>query len=122
MAMNAAPPHRPVPPSASRLVRAMLGRGMALLPLAAAVLLVGMLMYHFVEGLAWPAAFLNAAMLLGGMGPVDPIKTNLGRWLIGCYALFAGLVFIALAGVMLAPVLHHVLVHYHLVDRGRGVS
>jgi hypothetical protein len=96
MAMSAAPPHRPVPPSAPRLVRAMLGRGMALLPLA--------------------------AMLLGGMGPVDPIKTNLGRWLIGCYALFAGLVFIALAGVMLAPVLHHVLVHYHLVDRGRGVS
>ena len=112
--------HRP--PSAARLVRSMLAKGLALLPLAAAVLLAGMLIYHYVEHLAWSAAFLNAAMLLGGMGPVDPIKTDLGRWLIGCYALFAGLVFIALAGVMLAPVLHHVLVHYHLVDRGRGLS
>ena len=122
MALSAEPPHRPSPPSAGRLVRAMLGKGLALLPLAAFVLLVGMLIYHVVEGLTWPAAFLNAAMLLGGMGPVDPIKTNLGRWLIGSYALFAGLVFIALVGVMLAPVLHHVLVHYHLVDRGRGAS
>jgi hypothetical protein len=109
------------PPSASRLLRSMLVKGFALFPLAAAALLMGMLIYHEVEHLSWAASFLNAAMLLGGMGPVDPIKTDLGRWLIGGYALFAGLVFIALAGVMLAPVLHHVLVHYHLTDRDRGV-
>ena len=108
------------PPSVSRLLRSMLGKGLGLLPLAAGALLMGMLIYHEVEDLSWAAAFLNAAMLLGGMGPVDPIRTDLGRWLIGSYALFAGLVFIALAGVMLAPVLHHVLEHYHLADRDRG--
>jgi hypothetical protein len=94
-------------------------KGFGLLPLAALVLATGMAIYHWVEHLPWPDAFLNAAMLLGGMGPVDRIQTTLGKWLIGAYALFAGLVFIALAGLMLAPVLHHVLVHYHMTQ-GRG--
>jgi hypothetical protein len=89
-------------------------RSLALLPLGLATLGIGMAIYHWVEGLAWPDAFLNAAMLLGGMGPVDPLHTQAGKWLAGLYALFAGVVFLVLAGVMLAPVVHHVLAQFHL--------
>ena len=92
----------------------MTARGAFLLPLAALVLGMGMSIYHWVEGLAWPDAFLNAAMLLGGMGPVDPLKTTAGKWLAGGYALFAGLFFIVLAGVMLGPAIHAVLYKFHL--------
>lgn len=87
---------------------------LALLPLGLATLGVGMGIYHWVEGLPWSDAFLNAAMLLGGMGPVDPLHTTAGKWLAGLYALFAGVVFLVLAGVMLAPVIHHVLAHFQL--------
>ncbi|HXI66198.1 MAG TPA: hypothetical protein VNH14_16980 [Gemmatimonadales bacterium] len=90
----------------------MVRTGVALLPLAAATLLLGMAMYHWVEGLSWSSAFLNAAMLLGGMGPVDPLRTEAGKWLAGVYALFAGGVFLVVAGVMLSPVIHHVLEHW----------
>ena len=92
----------------------MLYRGFALLPLGVATLALGMAIYHWVEGLSWPNSFLNAAMLLGGMGPVDQLHTTAGKWLAGCYALFAGVVFLVLAGVMLGPVIHHVLHRFHL--------
>jgi hypothetical protein len=90
----------------------MVRSGVAVLPLAAGTLLIGMAIYHWIEGLSWSSAFLNAAMLLGGMGPVDPLQTEVGKWLAGLYALFAGLVFLVLAGVMLSPVIHHVLEHW----------
>jgi hypothetical protein len=96
----------------------MLSGGYALLPLLFAVLFAGMAIYHWVEGLPWADSFLNAAMLLGGMGPVNPLHTTLGKWLSGLYALFAGLFFIVLAGVMLAPVLHHVLERFHMDREG----
>jgi hypothetical protein len=86
----------------------------ALLPLALLTLFLGMALYHWVEGRDWSDAFLNSAMLLGGMGPVDRLETTAGKWLAGVYALFAGIVFLVLAGVMLAPVLHHVLHRFHL--------
>jgi len=98
----------------------MVSRGFALLPLGAGTLGLGMAIYHWVEGLAWPDAFLNAAMLLGGMGPVDPLRTTAGKWLAGGYALFAGGFFLVLAGVMLAPVIHHVLHRFHLDDDRAG--
>ena len=84
------------------------------MPLGLATLALGMAMYRWVEGLDWPDAFLNAAMLLGGMGPVAPLHTTAGKWLAGLYALLAGVVFLVLAGVMLAPVVHHVLQRFHL--------
>ena len=93
-----------------------------LVPLAAFTLGMGMSIYHWVEGLAWSDSFLNSAMLLGGMGPVDRLTTTAGKWLAGAYALFAGLVFIVLAGVMLAPVIHGVLHKFHLETSGDGKS
>ncbi len=98
----------------------MVARAFALLPLAVGTLLLGMAIYHGVEGLSWTDAFLNAAMLLGGMGPVDPLHTTAGKWLAGCYALFAGMVFLVVAGVMLAPVVHLVLHRFHLETAGEG--
>jgi hypothetical protein len=94
------------------LAQRMMRSGVALLPLAAATLILGMAIYHWVEGLPWSSAFLNAAMLLGGMGPVDKLHTEAGKWLAGLYALFAGVVFLVVAGVMLSPVIHHVLEHW----------
>ena len=92
----------------------MVSHGAALVPLGVATLVLGMSLYHWVEGLPWADSFLNAAMLLGGMGPVDPLHTTAGKWLAGVYALLAGVVFLVLAGVMLAPVIHHVLQRFHL--------
>src|SRR5512137_1849083 len=96
----------------------MVSRAFALLPLAVGTLMLGMAIYHYAERLSWTDAFLNAAMLLGGMGPVDPLHTTAGKWLAGLYALFSGMVFLVLAGVMLAPVIHHVLHRFHLETGG----
>ena len=107
-------PRQHLAPRPWHLARHMLIHAMALLPLGLATLTFGMGIYHWVEGLAWSDSFLNAAMLLGGMGPVDQLHTTAGKWLAGVYALFAGVVFLVLAGVMLAPVIHYVLERFHL--------
>jgi hypothetical protein len=74
---------------------------------------LGMCGYMYYEDLPWRDAFLNSAMLLGGMGPVDPPKTAGGKIFAGLYALYAGLVFLIVAGVLLVPVLHRVFHHFH---------
>lgn len=76
-------------------------------------LLIGMAGYGYFEGLEWRDAFLNSAMLLGGMGPVDAPKTEGGKVFAGLYALYAGLVFIVVAGLVFAPVLHRLLHKFH---------
>jgi flagellar biosynthesis protein FliR len=77
-------------------------------------LAIGMTGYMYFEHLPWRDAFLNSAMLLGGMGPVDPLKTDGGKIFAGIYALYAGLVFLATAGVVFAPVVHRLLHKFHL--------
>ncbi|MFZ2853888.1 MAG: hypothetical protein WAZ34_07235 [Rhodocyclaceae bacterium] len=76
-------------------------------------LLIGMAGYAYFEALAWRDGFLNSAMLLGGMGPVDPPRTAGGKVFAGLYALYAGLVFIAAAGLVFIPVLHRLLHKFH---------
>ena len=76
-------------------------------------LVLGMGIYHWTEGLDWIEAFLNASMLLGGMGPVDAPHTTAGKIGAGLYALFAGLVFLTSVGVMGAPWLHRMLHRIH---------
>jgi len=85
--------------------------------LLVASLLIGMAGYGYFEGLAWPDAFVNAAMLLGGMGPVDPPKTDGGKIFAGMYALYAGLVFLIAAGVIFVPVLHRLMHKFHWRQR-----
>src|SRR5512146_2056706 len=77
-------------------------------------LLLGCAGYHFLEGLPWIDALLNAAMILGGMGPVNELHTNGGKLFAACYALFSGIVFIAVSAIVLAPVLHRFLHKFHL--------
>jgi hypothetical protein len=78
----------------------------------------GMAGYHWLEGLSWLDSYLNAAMILGGMGPVAELHTRAGKLFAGTYALFAGLVFLVAVGTVLAPVLHRALHRFHLEDDG----
>jgi len=100
----------------------MVRSGFILFPLAALTLFLGMGLYHWIEGLSWASAFLNAAMLLGGMGPGVPIQTDAGKGALGGYALLAGIVFLVVAGAMLAPVVHQVLVRFHLESPPAGTG
>lgn len=94
------------------------------LSLAAAVILVslviGMLGYHFTAGMDWLAAFLNASMILAGMGPVDTLHTTVAKLFAGIYALYSGLVLVAVAGLLLAPFLHRMMHRFHLEGRERS--
>ena len=76
-------------------------------------LLIGIVGYHAFERLSVVDGFLNSAMLLGGMGPVDPPKTTAGKLFAGIYALYAGLVVITVAGVIGAPIFHRLLHRFH---------
>ena len=76
-------------------------------------LLVGMAGYVHFENLSWRDAFLNSAMLLGGMGPVDPPRSNGGKLFAGFYALYAGLIFLIAAAVIFTPLLHRMLHKFH---------
>src|SRR5439155_21265448 len=75
---------------------------------------IGIVGYHYTEGLGWLDAFLNAAMILSGMGPATELHTAAGKWFAGCYALFSGVAFITTVGVMFAPLLHRALHKFHL--------
>jgi hypothetical protein len=94
--------------------RAMFTHGLALLSLVLAALLLGMSIYHWAAGLSWTDAFLNASMILGGMGQIDALPTATAKWMAGLYALFSGLVFLVVAGAMLAPLVHTVLHRFHV--------
>ncbi len=81
---------------------------------------IGMAGYHVFEKLPWVDAFVNAAMILSGMGPVATLQTNGGKIFAGCYALFSGLTLIAILGIIFAPVVHRALHKFHLEDEGRA--
>ena len=75
---------------------------------------IGMAGYHFFEGLSWIDAFVNSAMLMGGMGPVGELHTDTGKLFAGLYALYCGLIVIIAIGIVAAPLLHRILHHFHL--------
>ena len=75
---------------------------------------IGMGGYHFLDDLPWVDSFLNACMILGGMGPIDALKTTAAKLFAGFYALFAGLVFVGIAGVLIAPFAHRLLHRFHV--------
>jgi hypothetical protein len=102
------------PPLPRRQFYQRLARHFALaLTLLAVSLFIGMLGYEYFEHLEWHDAFENACMLLGGMGPVNNPTSNAGKLFAGWYALYAGLVFIVTASVILAPLLHRMLHLFH---------
>ena len=77
-------------------------------------LTVGVLGYHYLAGFTWIDALLDAAMILSGMGPVGELQTEGAKVFAAAYALFSGLVFIGIMGLLLAPVAHRALHHFHL--------
>ena len=80
----------------------------------ALVLFIGISGYHWLGGLAWIDSLLEASMILGGMGPVNPIKTDAAKIFASGYALFSGLVFIGIMGIVLTPVVHRILHKFHV--------
>jgi len=86
------------------------------LVLVALSLAVGMVGYHGLEHLPWPDAFLNAAMILSGMGPVDPLHSTAAKIFAGCYAIFSGIALISTAAIMFAPIVHRALHKFHLAE------
>jgi hypothetical protein len=105
--------HQPVLPPGQFILR--LGRWAGV---AAGVVIVSLTVatcaYHFLESLAWLDAFLNASMILGGMGPVNPIRTRAGKIFASFYALYSGLAILSVAGLILAPVVHRFLHKFHV--------
>jgi hypothetical protein len=82
--------------------------------LIALSLYIGMLGYHVLERLAWIDSFLNASMLLGGMGPLEQPQTYAGKLFAGIYALYCGLAVIMVAAIMFAPIVHRLLHSFHV--------
>ncbi|MBI3758826.1 MAG: hypothetical protein HY269_03625 [Deltaproteobacteria bacterium] len=83
-------------------------------PILLGSLALGVCGYHYTEGIPWLDSLLNASMILGGMGPVDPLHTKVGKLFASFYALYSGLLLISLAGLMLAPVVHRLLHKFHI--------
>lgn len=77
---------------------------------------IGVLGYHFDAKFGWLDSFLNASMILGGMGPVDAVHTIAGKWFCSFYALFSGVMFITNIGLVIAPIVHRFLHKLHLDD------
>jgi len=98
-----------------RLFYVRLGRSAIVgLAIIASSLAIGMAGYHYFEKLSWLDAFVNAAMILSGMGPLAPLQSSGGKFFAGCYALYSGLALITSAAVIFAPVVHRFLHKFHL--------
>jgi hypothetical protein len=78
---------------------------------------IGMAGYRFLAGLDWIDALLNASMILGGMGPVDLVRTPAAKLFASFYALFCGLALISVASVLVAPFMHRLIHRFHLQER-----
>jgi hypothetical protein len=106
--------HKKLPPlPRPHFLRRMLLHVLASILLVLASLGIGMAGYSGFEGLSWLDAFLNSAMLLGGMGPVEIPRTERGKLFAGLYALYAGLVFLVAIGIVLAPIVHRLMHRFH---------
>jgi hypothetical protein len=97
----------------------LLRHGLAIALLLLLSLLLGIAGYEHFEHLSAVDAFLNASMLLGGMGPVDAPHSTAGKLFAGCYALYAGLVFLLTVAVMFTPLLHRLMHNFHWTEEQR---
>jgi hypothetical protein len=93
----------------------LIGQALVVISLAA-----GMAGYRGLEGMGWADSFVNAAMILSGMGPMGELKTTGGKIFAGCYALYSGLALILILGIILGPVVHRALHKFHVEERQHG--
>jgi len=84
--------------------------------LVAAALSIGISGYHWIAGLSWVDSLLEASMILGGMGPINPLPTTAAKIFASAYALFSGLMFIGVMGIVLMPVAHRLLHKFHFEE------
>jgi hypothetical protein len=103
----------PLLPRRAYMLR-LLGHTLLALAIILLALFIGVAGYHFIGGMSWIDSLLNASMILGGMGPVDSLKTVPAKLFASFYALFAGVAFLAIAGVLIAPIAHRFLHRLHL--------
>lgn len=76
-------------------------------------LMIGTLGYHFTAGLGWLDALYNSSMILTGMGPVNVLTNDAAKWFASLYALYSGVAFLTMAGILFAPMVHRIL---HLLN------
>lgn len=111
------------PLSRRRFLRRMVRHGVVAAAVVAGSLAIGAWGYHRFGELPWVDAFMNAAMLLGGMGQVGEVSPVSGKLFAGLYALYAGVVFLLLAATLLTPIFHRVLHRFHWdADRRRSAG
>ena len=108
--------HQKIAPFSVFIRRLVVSAGIAILLILFA-LFIGIAGYHWIAGLTWIDSLLNASMILGGMGPVNQLTSTGGKVFASVYALFSGLVFIAVMGVVFSPVLHRMLHKFHMDDK-----
>lgn len=89
------------------------------LAIVAGSLGLGVLGYHFTEGMGWLDSLLNASMILGGMGPVGELKRDAGKWFASFYALYSGVAFLVMCGVLFAPAVHRFLHKFHADEQSK---
>lgn len=77
---------------------------------------LGMLGYHHFENMSWVDAYVNAAMILSGMGPVSTLQTESGKLFAGTYALFSGIIFLVVVAIIFGPVIHRFFHQFHLEE------
>ena len=104
---------QPILPRPRFVKRVVLHVSMALFTVVIA-LAIGTIGYHSLARLGWVDAILNASMILGGMGPIDPLPTTAAKLFAAAYALFSGLLFIGILGVVLAPFAHRLMHTLHV--------
>ena len=92
----------------------MLLHGLFSVAIVSAALFLGVAGYHFLEKLSWVDSLLNASMILSGMGPVSNLQHSSAKWFASFYAIFSGISFIAMMGVLFAPVFHRFLHKFHI--------
>jgi hypothetical protein len=107
--------HQPLLPRCLFAQRILINLGIAS-ALIGISLLVGMCGYHYFESMSWIDAFVNAAMILSGMGPIGELHTSSGKLFAGFFALYSGLLLIMIAGIVLAPVVHRFLHRFHMEE------
>jgi hypothetical protein len=95
-------------------VIAALGVALALILVA---LIIGLAGYHFIAGFNWLDSLLEASMILGGMGPIKELPTDAAKVFASIYALFSGLVFIGVMGIVLGPVVHRIMHKFHVDEK-----
>ncbi len=102
-----------------KFLRRLAMHGLAAGGVVAVSLSLGILGYHFLAGLSWIDALLNASMILTGEGPVDPMRTATAKLFASFYALFSGVVFLAIWSILVVPVAHRLLHKLHLEGKER---